>query len=320
MITKEELMSVSYGVLRLEEMDGYWFLRRFTKAQEEVIVPRLDMRRNDSASMMRLEFTTCGGELSFDYSAVQTTGRNFCSFDIALDGVPVWHFEERCHTMKDSIAFTVPQSSQRVKVTVYFSCYNSIGLKNVCLPADFRPTNRQRNILFLGDSITHGSDASYPSQSYGNLVTDFFDARSLSQAIGGDYFLADNLDPNLPFIPNCVVVAYGTNDWSLGRLRDDTNARAYLDKLTAIYPTQPIFLLLPIWRQEETETRFGMTLQQVRDLLAALGKEYANVHVVDCKNFVPWLPAFFKDEKLHPNEMGYIHYANKVIRAMEEVL
>lgn len=320
MLTKEQLMRISYGALRLEEQDGYWFFRRFTREQEEVIVPRLDMRRNDSAAGVRLEFTTRGGELRFDYSAVKATGRNFHCFDIAVDGVLMFHFEEREHTKQGSIAFTVPESEKAVTVTVYFSCYSSTGLKNVCLPEDYAPTARSLKLLALGDSITHGSDASYPSLSYANLVADHFGANMLNQAIGGDYFLDENLDPNLPFTPDVITVAYGTNDWSRGSLVDNKMAVDYLDKLTATYPDKPVFLLLPVYRMDEGEQRHGITLQNVRDRLAEVGGKYPNVHVIDCKKFIPWLPGFFHDGYLHPNEMGYLHYGKNVIAAMEQVL
>ena len=320
MLTKEELMKVSYGALRIVEQDGYYFLRRFTEAQEEVIVPRLDMRRNDSAAGMRLEFTTCGGDLSFDYSAVKATGRNFHCFDIAVDGVLMFHFEEREHTKQGSIAFAVPRCEKPVTVTVYFSCYSSMGLKNVRLPEDYVPTARQLKLLALGDSITHGSDASYPSLSYANQLADHFAANMLNQAIGGDYFLDENLDPELPFAPDVITVAYGTNDWRRGSLIDNKMAVDYLNKLTAIYPDKPVFLLLPIYRMDENEEKHGITLQNVRDRLAELGEKYPNVHVIDCKKFVPWLPGFFHDGYLHPNELGYLHYANKVVASMEKVL
>jgi lysophospholipase L1-like esterase len=320
MLTKEQLFEISYGALRLVEQDGYWFFRRFTKEQEDLMVRRLDMRRFDSASCIRLEFITRGGEISFDYSAVQATGRNFCSFDIAVDGVLTYHFEEKNHTKKDRLSYVVPQADAPVRVTVYFSCYSSMGLKNVCLPEDYQPTARKMKLLVLGDSITHGSDASYPSLSYANQLTDHFDAWTLNQGIGGDYFLDENLDPQLPFAPDLITVAYGTNDWSRGSLLDNTMARDYLDKLTNIYPGTPVFMLLPIYRMDETEPKHGIYLQEVRDRLAKLGEEYPNVHVVDCKKFVPWLPVFFHDGYLHPNELGYLHYGKHLIRVIEEFL
>ena len=167
----------------------------------------------------------------------------------------------------------------------------------------------------MGDSITQGYDAAHPNQTYVNLLADAWDASVLNQAIGGDVFCPENLDPALDFAPDIITVAYGTNDWTLQVLQSGA-AGEYLDKLTMLYPGVPVFVLLPLWREVENELRGGITLQQGRELLASWAENRENVFVIDCHHFVPFLPEYFYDGVLHPNDMGYLYYARALEKAV----
>jgi len=200
-------------------------------------------------------------------------------------------------------------------VCVYFPNLAKLRIRNVILPADANACSRKWNYLALGDSITHGYDALHPNQSYVNLLADALDAHVLNQAIGGDVFWPENLDPALPFQPDFITVAYGTNDWSTEQLKEET-VKAYLDKLTGLYPGVPIFLLLPIWRSIWQEKRRGINLQQARELIARCAEGHETVRVVDCSHFVPALPEYYWDQILHPNDMGFLCYASALERAI----
>ena len=173
----------------------------------------------------------------------------------------------------------------------------------------------KERVGYWGDSITQGYDAAHPNQTYVNLLADAWDASVLNQAIGGDVFCPENLDPALDFAPDIITVAYGTNDWTLQVLQSGA-AGEYLDKLTMLYPGVPVFVLLPLWREVEHELRGGITLQQGRELLASWAENRENVFVIDCHHFVPFLPEYFYDGVLHPNDMGYLYYARALEKAV----
>jgi len=200
-------------------------------------------------------------------------------------------------------------------VCVYIPNLAQLRIRNLILPTDAEACPRKRNYLALGDSITQGYDALHPNQSYANLLADALDAHVLNQAIGGDVFCPENLDPALPFQPDLITVAYGTNDWGTCALREDT-VRAYLDKLTGLYPGVPVFLLLPIWRSVEEEVREGISLQQGRELIARCAEKHDSIRVIDCSRFVPHLAQYFYDEVLHPNDMGFLYYAGALEQAI----
>lgn len=74
-------------------------------------------------------------------------------------------------------------------------------------------------------------------------------ADSVSQAIGGDQFFSEQIDPEIPFDPDVITVAYGTNDWAIQK--DEkciANAEKYFARLREIYPDKHIIYFQPIYR------------------------------------------------------------------------
>ena len=268
---------------------------------------------------MRLEFTTRGGLLAFDYQMEPGSGRQYSGIEIAEDGLGMAHIYHSQVPCGGRVEYLTARQEREIRVTVYFPNLAQIKIQNLQLPADAAPYIRRGKYLALGDSITQGYDAAHPNQSYVNLLADAWDAEILNQAIGGDVFCPENLDPALPFAPDVITVAYGTNDWSTQVLQSGA-AGAYLDKLTALYPGVPVFVLLPIWREIEHEVRDGITLQQGREFLKGWAENRENVYIVDCHRFVSFLPEYFYDGVLHPNDMGYLYYARAVEQAVCEAL
>ena len=146
--------------------------------------------------------------------------------------------------------------------------------------------------------------------TYANILTRLFDADSINQAIAGDVFNADNLDNGLDFNPDTVFVAYGTNDWRGGRDILAT-AEGYFKKLTEIYRGKKIFVILPIYRmdQEEYGENTKMPFSDFRALLRHIALRHKGIAVIDSWDFVPHRSDFFEDGFLHPNDLGFLLYA-----------
>lgn len=314
MVTLEILKGITTGAVRIWEEDGWFRFSRFTQYQEELLQQRGFAPREKASAGMRLEFLTRGGELSFDFEVHPGSGRDYWGLEIAHDGLGMVHLQGKV-PHSGHVSHQIPVLEREIRVTVYFPNLAALRIRNLQLPEDAVPYARQKKYLALGDSITQGYDATHPNQTYVNLLADAWDASVLNQAIGGDVFCPDNLDPALDFAPDIITVAYGTNDWTLQVLQSDA-AGEYLDKLTMLYPGVPVFVLLPLWREVEHELRGGITLQQGRELLASWAENRENVFVIDCHHFVPFLPEYFYDGVLHPNDMGYLYYARALEKAV----
>lgn len=314
MVTLETLKQITTGAVRIWEEDGWFRFSRFTRYQEELLQQRGFAPREQAGAGMRLEFLTRGGRLAFDYEVHPGSGRDYWGIEIAHDGLGMVHLQGKV-PHSGHVCHQIPVLEREIRVTVYFPNLAALRIRNLQLPEDAAPYTRQKKYLALGDSITQGYDAAHPNQTYVNLLADAWDASVLNQAIGGDVFCPENLDPALDFAPDIITVAYGTNDWTLQVLQSGA-AKAYLDKLTGLYPGVPVFVLLPLWREVENELRDGITLQQGRELLSSWAENRENVFVIDCHHFIPFLPEYFYDGVLHPNDMGYLYYARALEKAV----
>ena len=226
----ETLKAFVTGAVRIWEEEGWFLFSRFTRAQEEIVCRRGFSPKEKASAGMRLEFTTRGGLLAFDYQITPGSKRNYSGIEIAEDGLGMAHIYHDQVPCGGSVEYPVAARERETRVTVYFPNLAQLKIRNLQLPGDARPYVRQKKYLALGDSITQGYDAAHPNQSYVNLLADAWDAQVLNQAIGADVFWPENLDPALPFAPDVITVAYGTNDWSTGVLQSGA-AKDYLDKL-----------------------------------------------------------------------------------------
>ena len=242
MVTLEMLKGITTGAVRIWEEDGWFRFSRFTRYQEELLQQRGFAPREQAGAGMRLEFLTRGGRLAFDYEVHPGSGRDYWGIEIAHDGLGMVHLQGKV-PHSGHVCHQIPPLEREIRVTVYFPNLAALRIRNLQLPEDAAPYTRQKKYLALGDSITQGYDAAHPNQTYVNLLADAWDAQVLNQAIGGDVFCPENLDPALDFSPDIITVAYGTNDWTLQVLQSGA-AKAYLDKLTGLYPGVPVFVLI----------------------------------------------------------------------------
>ena len=317
----EQLRTLTHGALRIFEQDGEIAFRRFTEeAVNYYEGVREDFHRKTFAtSGIRLEFMTDSTSVSFDYHTAYASSRRFYYFDVMVDGVLVDHFgHNNIAEARSSYKLALEEGTHTV--CIYFPNLASAALSNFTLDdgAMYAPVSRPVKLLCYGDSITQGYDAIYASQSYANVLADKLHAEVVDEGIGGEYFCPGLLDHAIPFSPDIVTVAYGTNDWS-SKERDDIAARAdaFFAKLKALYPNAKIFSVTPIWRGDHARTptpKSGL-FEEIRLLLKHTA-ERNGVIAIDGDPLVPHIKEVFAPDCLHPNDMGFKFYANALYSAM----
>ncbi len=168
------------------------------------------------------------------------------------------------------------------------------------------------------DSITQGMDARGPASIYTTQLARMLNAELLNVGVGGHIYDLDALDDELPFTPDLVTIAYGTNDWSRG-LSQDQIARTvedYLQRLTStIARSARVFVLTPLWRHNGHETKAGGTLVEFSQAIANAAAGIEGVSVVDGTSLVPHRADLFADGT-HPTDEGFLHYAINLHRAI----
>ncbi len=321
MVSMEKIKELTFGAVRIWEDDGYVYFSRFTEKQEKLAFSRNFGAHNVATASIKIEFLTCGGEISFDYKASKVVPGDCFNIEITRDGKPVHHvYVEGNDSEMGDLKYTVPASDAPVDISIYFPNLASMQIKNLILPADAVAVKKDLKLLALGDSITHGEWANHPNHTYINIVANELNAELINQGVRGDVFFADNIDEDLPFDPDIITVAYGANDYAGGKLVSEKPVE-YLEKLYSIYGDKKIFVILPIWYGKEEELCNGYTLEDGRMYLKGLTEKYPNMTAINCGKVVPCLPEFYRDEiMLHPNDLGYFYYGAHVTKAIKKEL
>ena len=317
-LSNNDLLKYLFGYVFTEEKNGYIFPKRFTDKQFKIAYDRGFFPRPNSTSSMFVEFYTTATEIKFDYVVFKGSSKEYFSLDVLEDGINTFSYHNDLAIEEGTMVIPLKKQGER-RVTLYLPNLVGVGIKNFEINGKIKPFTRKHKLLALGDSITQGYATNHPYLTYVNMFAYNLDACVLNQGIGGDVFYEGNLDENLNFAPDIITVAYGTNDWSK-RQNVKENADAYFKKLKAIYPTTPIFALLPIYRGGiQGDLRNGYSLEDIREQITNCAKKH-NVTVINCKDFVPHHEDYFADKTLHPNELGFIFYAKGVYEAIKKLL
>ena len=328
-INTELFKKLLKGAVSVQSEDEWLCLFRFTEKQSKYYfekTPDTLYPKTRTSAGMKLDLVTDADKISFDFRVHSTCGRTFYSFDLYIDGI----FCDELYVMNlmtkasGNISFTLPKGSQRV--TVYFPNLMRTDVKNVILEGESfaKPVSSKMKILCLGDSITQGYDAYHSSLSYVNRLSHVLDAEILNQAIGAEIFDEKILDEELPFDPDLITIAYGTNDWAILESKNQflDGAESFFKKIKAIYPDKKIIYISPIWRGDykkpfgAQETAVGGFEESVQEL-RALAKE-TGLSVIDGSPLTPHHSDFFADQFLHPNDLGFGFYAENLLKALKK--
>ena len=319
----QQLQAITLGALDIrEESDGFRFERMtptqtiaFTQAEEEFGL------KCGATSGVRLDFYTDSPVLALRWHSAQiTSARTFCYFDVLVDGILMLHSgTPDCSSEPEgSFCLALPEGMHRIQVFFPTLTRLVIGAVTLADGATVMPHRCAKRILFHGDSITQGYDALFPSDCYANRLARHYDAEILNQAIGGACFDPQVVQPVGAF--DFVVVAYGTNDWSKKSGTDfAADAAAFLARLNLIYGALPVFVVLPIWRTDTDRTDTAGDFMACR---AQIGRMAASqgFFVLDDYDLLPHDTRLFSDGYLHPNDIGFALYAQRLCELIDEKL
>lgn len=239
--------------------------------------------------------------------------------DLYVDGVFVRSVPVRSGAV--TLSFSNPAHAP-AEVCVYLPNLASVAVGNLATNGSLALAPKRGYLLALGDSITQGYVVGSPGLSWPARVARACGLDLVNQAIAGHHFDARTLK-GMRLLrenpPTLVVVAYGTNDWAHAESKRELvkNCAKYLERVAEMFPDTPVYVLSPIWRADEDESRgHGKSLDWVRKRLygecARLGLRY-----VEGSTLVPADTALFADGRLHPNAEGAAHLAEGVLGVLE---
>ncbi len=328
-LTTEQLFSAFHGIRQLFSENGEVYASRFTEGQRAYYQEKLEeyYQKSFATASVTLRFVTDAEKLSFDFRLKKIASRNYYGFDLYVDGVMIAH---KAHNAEDGETelrgheeFPLPEGTHEVVLylpNLMITYLSEVILENAAV---FEPVpEKKRKFFFIGDSITQGYDAEYPSMTYVNRVSDFMDAEVINNGIGGEKFdpkiLTDDMVEG--YDPELVIVAYGTNDWNLTKTREEMfeNAKAFFTRIRELYPRAQIAYISPVWRRDIGNNMVMGTFDVCIDGLVALAEECGLYHIEGLK-LLPHSTDFLWDAWLHPNDLGYSFYAQNLVKALCEI-
>ena len=314
-LTFEQIKAITVGAVRIWETDEGV---RFSKCTER----QLEAWRALGSSLGERAEATTGVRLDFytNSRSLELSAYGGNRFELHLNGLltaplPMQTLWEEGKTFE--IDLSPYHQSGECRVTVIFPSHSIGILDGICLSdgAYLRRPAYDTRLLFIGDSITQGWNSGLDSLSYAWRVTKMLNAESVIHGVGGGRFHQSVFD-SIPYDPDYVIVAFGTNDFnkyvSYEELRG--HARDFLSSVAAEYKGKNLFAISPIWRARSTTMPMG-EFDVARAIIAEEAERLGFAHV-DGMNLVPHLSEYFEDEWLHPNAEGFSLYAENLVREM----
>lgn len=322
-LTFEQIISATNGIVRTEQNDIGLELHRFTREQEAFFHKTHPLYCNDyffngyfskncrTCAGISIDFISDLTKLRIKFGKIEYThGSRGTIFDLYVDGEFVQSFEAF-----EEIIYKVHEGQHRF--TLYFPylafpIISSIELENATV---FLPQKKQPEILFLGDSITHGARALHPSDSYVMRIARSMDIGILNQGNSGFVYDADSVEKVCD--PKIVVTAYGINDFmrkNIQMLESDTSE--FIKKVKSLYSNSKIVSILPLWTVWDGEDENFK--KDERDCLKRVYEEYSD-YIIDGRNLIPHDEKYLCDG-VHPNSEGFKFYAENLTKELTSII
>ncbi len=331
----EQIKEIATGAVDFHIEDGMLHLRRFTPEQMELykVSNGSFYKKAFALSGMKLLFKTDSKNLFMKFKAENATTRKYFSFDIFVNGKPVDYIDNFSNMelpqMYTNIDYPLGDFSKNIHlgdgektVCVYLPWSVKILFEEISVDdnAFIEAIKPEKKLLVFGDSVTQGYDALRPSNRYITKIADLLCADEYNKAIGGEKFFPELAELKEAFMPDYILVSYGSNDWFHRDVETfKVKCKGFFENLVKSYPNTKIFAITPIWRKDMTEERKFGDFKMVDPLIRDAVKDIENISVISGFDFVPKDEKYFADLRLHPNDEGFgyhIENLSKEIKAL----
>lgn len=334
-LTYQQICDITQGAAYISEEDGSVVFHRFTKEQEELYYKtnQCFYQKALAPAGVILQFQTDSNCVILKGKTSKASTRTYYSIDVLEDGVPAGHVDNfsqlmlpedytKCDYPLGNFSKTIPLKSGMKTITICMPWSVQVALKDLSLSdgSIIIPDRMQKKLLAFGDSITQGYDALRPMNRYVFQLARSLNAVEYNKAIGGEVFFPALANTQEDWMPDLILVAYGTNDWDkLGRDTFLENARMFLRTLRDQYAGVKLFVMRPIWRKDRDLHREYGTFDLMRQDLAQICREL-DLQTIDSYSFVPNDTSYFADLRLHPNDKGFASYSHQLIAAVNSLI
>ena len=321
------LKEITVGATDIVEENGAFSFIRLTKEQDRLYSETNQTFRDRSLAPagVKFSFKTDSKNLFIKLKAEYLLPRKYFSLDVFVNGKPVGYLDNFSDIGTDnyieqdyqvgefSKSFDLGDGEKNVCVHLPFSVkmeLSEISIDDNALVEGIKP---EKKLLALGDSITQGYDALRPSNRYITNLADRMGAEEFNKAVGGDVFFPELARLKESFVPEYILVAYGTNNWTAtDKETFETNCKTFFENLAESYPTSKIFALSPIWRKDHNEVKGFGPFKAIEQCIEEAVLQHENITFISGFDLIPGNEELFSDTYLHPNDKGFEYYLNNL--------
>lgn len=325
-LSYDQICAITQGAVRIEQKGKELCFFRFTEAEQMMYKKRREESwlRSFATAGIRLEFDTDSRLLVFEAAVYPSTSRRFFSHSIFANGNKIGDIAgvlpDDVQKMQVAQRFDLGPGKKRISILLPWSVESRLLTLELSDGAWLAPVKKTRKMLSYGDSITQGYDAEKPEAAYIVQLADRLDAELICKAIGGERFCPQLAQLCEVSSPDLITVAYGSNDWRLSEreefLHDSQHFfRILADRFSGI----PLIALAPVWRIDADQRTHVGHLDELAAYYQSLSAQIPNMTVIDCFDFVPHNTDYYRDRRVHPNDLGFRCYADHLTEALKEV-
>ncbi|MBO5316940.1 MAG: SGNH/GDSL hydrolase family protein [Oscillospiraceae bacterium] len=332
----EQIKSVTTGAVSVYNTEEGVCFDRFTPEQRTAFRDCRDefYYKSFSCAGIRLRFRTDSQYLSLRAMTYAARARTCFAFDVSVNGTVVDSLDNYTGVPTDGLFVdgTYPTGLMEKEfflgygeksVQILFPWNAKVVLQELRLDdgAQLTPEIPKKKLLAFGDSITMGFDACRPSNRYAGRLADALGVAEYNKAIGGSVFIPAVAACTEELNPDCILVAYGTNDWNMKEKEQLQNdCRLFLENLRGNYSGVPMLVITPIWRKDKDEERPAGSFADVGSYIRQVAENLPDTCVIPGFDLVPHDTRFFSDLRLHPNDEGFAHYFRNLWQRLGENL
>lgn len=306
-----------HGALGFEKREGYTVARRFTKEQMEAVAySELFATRTLCTASVTLELSTEATEISFAYKFFMRTGVR-STFEVYTNGFLSHLIGD--DTLPDEGTLTLSFKAGAKKIEIYIPNYSEVGMKDFAVNGVYRALPKRRTkVLFIGDSITQGGGSKRSAQTYVNVAKRALNYEIINQGIGG-YVFEKNLITEIPFSPDKIVVALGTNHHEYDEKENRERITAFFEALCERYENQKKLVVLPPYCGNPQIENHNEKYKRIQEIITEIAVQYPHVQLVNAYNMVPHLADYYMEDMVHPNALGMELYGQNLAAAIKKI-
>ncbi len=328
----EDIKKITTGAVKITEENSKFVFSRFTDEQLELY--KKFSKENDknfdekckASSGIKMKFKTNSLNLGLKVDILPSTSRKYFAFDVFVDGkmignlnnfedvtLPIDYTEVELPLGTFSKEFFLGEGEK--EVTVYFPWSVQPIIEELTLDngSYFEEVKAKKTLLAFGDSITQGYDALHPSLRYACQLCNKLKVDEVNKGIGGEVFFPALAKAKDDISPDYITVAYGTNDFSRSSEEDfKVRCKDFFTALSENYPDSKIFAITPIWRSDYKGPREFGAFEKVEEHIKNTVEPLENVVAISGFDLVPKDEKFYSDLRLHPNDNGFMFYADNL--------